>query len=400
MSGDACRVWWLYGPPTVGKSTIAWELYAHLLAGQPRAYFDVDQVGMCFPELPDDPGRYVLKARAAGALVRCLADAGAGTIVVSGVLDEASLRGIVAEVEGLPVTLCRLRADLLELSRRLETRYGPDDVARAMTEARDWDRRASTHPVVDTGVGTPLDGAGKVLEALMTAEPEAAPASAANRTAAASSSVAPGVAVLICGPTGVGKSTVGFALFIHLQVGGPTAFLDLQQVGFLADVPSAQAAGHRARAAWVGALWQQYRAVGARVLVLNGQVGQQADVAAYQEALGDTPLLVCRLWAGPERLLERLTARARGGGPQLAGDELLGRSADELEIELERSLAQQADLDQGLLADVDLDTDGLGPEMAAERLAALLEERLTIAQSGTAAQPGSENDSAPSTHLL
>jgi len=44
---DTDEVWWLYGPPCVGKSTTAWELYDHLMGGEPRAYFDVDQVGMC-----------------------------------------------------------------------------------------------------------------------------------------------------------------------------------------------------------------------------------------------------------------------------------------------------------------------------------------------------------------
>lgn len=50
----------------------AWELHTNVLAGEPRAHFDVDQVGMCYPERADDPDRYALKARSARALVRRL----------------------------------------------------------------------------------------------------------------------------------------------------------------------------------------------------------------------------------------------------------------------------------------------------------------------------------------
>jgi hypothetical protein len=78
----AAQVWWLYGPPCVGKSVTAWELYAHELSGEPRGYFDVDQVGMSSPDPEGDPGRYALKARAAATLVRHHTGAGARTVVV------------------------------------------------------------------------------------------------------------------------------------------------------------------------------------------------------------------------------------------------------------------------------------------------------------------------------
>lgn len=76
VSVAAGRVWWLYGPPSVGKSATAWELFTQVLSGEPRGYFDIDQVGMCSPEPANDPGRYALKARAAGRVVRRLTDAG------------------------------------------------------------------------------------------------------------------------------------------------------------------------------------------------------------------------------------------------------------------------------------------------------------------------------------
>lgn len=125
MTVAAGRVWWLYGPPCVGKSVTASELFTGTLSGEPRGYFDVDQIGMCHPDPEGDPGPYALKARAAGALVRGFTRAGARTVVVSGVLDQPSLTGIVDDVDPVQVTFCRLRVDAAELRRRLAGRYAP-----------------------------------------------------------------------------------------------------------------------------------------------------------------------------------------------------------------------------------------------------------------------------------
>ena len=113
----------------------AWALYADLLSGEPRGYFDIDQVGMCSPEADNDSGRYGLKARAATALVRRLTQAGARSVVISGVLDESSFRDLLEELGAFGVAFCRLRVEPEELRRRLESRYGPEEVNRALTEA-------------------------------------------------------------------------------------------------------------------------------------------------------------------------------------------------------------------------------------------------------------------------
>jgi adenylylsulfate kinase-like enzyme len=65
VSAQPAQVWWLLGPPCAGKSVTAWQLHDRLLAGRPRALFDVDQVGMCYPAPAGDPDRYALKSRAA-----------------------------------------------------------------------------------------------------------------------------------------------------------------------------------------------------------------------------------------------------------------------------------------------------------------------------------------------
>ncbi|WP_416529803.1 hypothetical protein [Streptomyces coelicoflavus] len=51
MSGEPFPVLWLCGPPGVGKTTVAWELYSRLgRDGIGGAFVDVDQVGICYPE--------------------------------------------------------------------------------------------------------------------------------------------------------------------------------------------------------------------------------------------------------------------------------------------------------------------------------------------------------------
>lgn len=166
-----------------------------------------------------------------------------------------------------------------------------------------------------------------------------------------------GRAVLLCGPTGVGKSTVGFGLFRDLLAGGRTAaYLDLQQLGFLADLPDGAPDVQKVVAGCVGDLWQQYRAVGARDLVLSGRIQQAVDVRRLRDALGATSLTVCRLRARPAALHDRILARAVGGGPALAGDALLGLGADEAAVVLHEALIDQARLETADVADFTLDT--------------------------------------------
>lgn len=354
----AGQVWWLYGPPSVGKSATAWELFTQVLRGEPRGYFDIDQVGMCSPAPADDGGRYALKARAAGRVVRRLTDAGARTVIISGVLDERSLRTVVDEVDGAAVTFCRLRVDPGELKRRLATRYGPGDTARALAEADRWDRYDAAGLSVDTGGGDPLDIARRVAGAVRpAASPTPVLSSRPPSAAPAAIGDDPGRAVLICGPTGVGKSTVGFGLFGDLQADGRTAaYLDLQQLGFLADLPGDAPGGHEVVAGCVADLWDQYRAVGAQDLVLTGKVEQAADVERYRNAVGATSLVVCRLRTSPAALRDRILARTRGGGPMLAGDALVGLTAEKAEIVLHDALLQQSRLDQADPADITLET--------------------------------------------
>lgn len=288
------------------------------------------------------------------------------------------MRALRAESShGVDVAFCRVRVDHDELARRLRSRYDPDLVQRALDEAADADRLDDGHLTVDSGAAPPREVAARAAELLRTARPgpptEAVDPPAAEAPVPASDGA---VAVLLCGPTGVGKSTAGFTLFSALvDDGRPSSFLDLQQLGFLADVerPADDPGGQGLTAACVAAVWREHRSSGARVLVLNGHVGTRGDVEHHRAALGDVPLLVVRLRAGRGTLAERLRERTLGLGPALAGDGLVGAGAPEVHRVLDRSLDEQRRLEDADPADVVVDTDGLDPGAVAARIATFLE---------------------------
>jgi hypothetical protein len=153
-------VLWLYGPPGVGKTTVGWALYEHLVQGGTAAgYVDIDQLGMCYaaptpedwaPEPADDHGRHRLKARSLNAVLPNFRAAGAQGVVVSGVVDAE--RGI--HVDLIPngdVTPCRLRADAAELRSRVASRGRPaEDVEACLREADAFDRNHIQGACVET----------------------------------------------------------------------------------------------------------------------------------------------------------------------------------------------------------------------------------------------------------
>ncbi|WP_203831419.1 AAA family ATPase [Actinoplanes palleronii] len=341
---DPLPVLWLCGPAGVGKSTAAWELFA----GMPGAgHVDIDQIGMCFPEIPADPGRTVLEARILGRVVANFRAAGASCLIVSGYID--SHRGI--HTEHLPhaaLTVLRLRCDQPELRRRLEFRANPaEDREAALREAIVLDRTGLPYPCLDTTARTPAE----VLDIVRDrwgrhtgrpAGPWPDPVSA------------PGEILWICGPAAVGKSTVGWEVAqLSRQAGHTTGFVDLQQIGFLHSGPD----HHRLQAANLVAVWINFHGYGAQRLVVVGAVDQPSQVRRYTEALAPAKVTLCRLHASPERLGDRIRRRGRGEGPPIAGDVLRGQPERVLKKAHAAAVTEAEALEGAGLGDMRVDTD-------------------------------------------
>ena len=87
-------VLWITGPAGVGKSTVSWQIFTELAqAGIHAAFTDTDQLCMCYPAPPADPGRQRIKAQNFAALLPHCRAAGARCVIANGVLDPVRCGG-------------------------------------------------------------------------------------------------------------------------------------------------------------------------------------------------------------------------------------------------------------------------------------------------------------------
>lgn len=100
------------GPPGVGKTTVAWEVFDQLVArGSKHALVDLDLLGASWPVPADDEHNERLKARNLAAMWQNFRAAGAERLIAAGVIENAAgLSAYVDAVPGLRPTVCRLRA--------------------------------------------------------------------------------------------------------------------------------------------------------------------------------------------------------------------------------------------------------------------------------------------------
>ena len=157
----------------------------------------------------------------------------------------------------------------------------------------------------------------------------------------------------LCGPPGIGKSTIGWEIFTQLtQAGLEAGYVDIDQLGICYPEPASDPGRHRMKARNLGAVVANYRAAGARCVIVSGVVDPGRGVPA--DLIPRAAVTVCRLRAGRDELRQRFLGR--GGQAGL----------------LEEVLGQADAMDASDVADVCVDTSGL----AAAEAARLVRERI------------------------
>jgi hypothetical protein len=146
------------------------------------------------------------------------------------------------------------------------------------------------------------------------------------------------VALVLSGPPGVGKTTVAWRVFdFCADAGDDPALIDLDFMGAAWPAPVDDPYQTRLKAANVSAVWNNFRAVGSRRLLLAGVVESAAEQDLLSQAMA-MRLVVCRLAGSPDVLAQRIRGRGRDGGADLVK---LIRRAEELNTRLaENDVAQ------------------------------------------------------------
>ncbi len=387
MTDDLVPVLWLCGPAGVGKSTVCWQLFTELRrAGTHVAFADTDQLCMCYPAPQADPGRERLKALNLNAMIVNYRAAGARCLIVNGVVDP--VRGVYRDVLWhAALTVCRLRADRDEVARRFTERHGlsgylEDALSETLAEADAMDASDFADVNVET-TGVPAAQVAALVRdgcrdwpGFITADCQSGSAAAgqeggAGRQVIAGTDAASGHILLISGPTGVGKSAIGFALYMKCLNAGLTAgYVDLGQIGFVTSGAPGDPGQHRLKARNLAAMWQNYHAAGARHLVATGPVESDAALSTYREALPAATVTLCRLHAGRAELTRRIMSRGAGGTWPEPGDPLRGRPAEYLAQVADGAAADADALDRSGVQAVRIDTDGCSVARGAELIAA------------------------------
>ena len=244
-------VLWITGPAGVGKSAVAWQLFTDLAqAGIRVAFANADQLCMCFPVPLGEPTREQIKAQNFGVLVPRYRAAGAQCVIANGCLDPH--RGLYPELmPQADVTVCRLRADPQDVARRLTGRNGPgqdpdEPLEATRTQAEALDTSSFADACVDT-TGVAAAGVARLVRdscrnwpgftgslPKTPVMPGAHAHGHGDVRVSGDAGDADGQMLLICGPTGVGKSTIGFQLLVrYVNDGLMAGYIDLDQIGFV-----------------------------------------------------------------------------------------------------------------------------------------------------------------------
>lgn len=163
-------VWALLITGTVGsgKTSVA-EALGDRLAEQriPHAVLDVDWLRRSWPAPPSDPFNGAITLRNLRAVAATFVEAGAQRLILAGVIESRAEREAYRVALGMPLMVCRLRADLTVVRDRLRRR-NPDEpwfLDRAAELDRILERERVEDLVVDATAATIQEIAAAVEEA-------------------------------------------------------------------------------------------------------------------------------------------------------------------------------------------------------------------------------------------
>lgn len=138
--------------------------------------------------------------------------------------------------------------------------------------------------------------------------------------------VQPTPALVLSGPPGVGKTSVGWRVFDRCtDLDLKPAFADLDLLGAAWPAPDDDPHQSRLKAINLAAVWSNYRRAGSRRLIIAGVVENPTERRQLEDAT-EGPLLICRLDAPDTELAERIHGRARETGTSLT--QLVARAAE------------------------------------------------------------------------
>jgi adenylylsulfate kinase-like enzyme len=175
------------------------------------------------------------------------------------------------------------------------------------------------------------------------------------------------------GPSGVGKTSVGWELFRRLERAGvPAGYVDADQVGLCYPSPAEDPDNHRLKARNVGSVLRTFRAAGARSLIVSGYLNSAEVAGGYAARLPGGSVVWCRLRVDEGELRERFVRR--GWAVHL----------------VDETVAEAAELDRTDFADLCVDTSGMSVAEVADHVrerVASWPHRRAVAEGG--AGPGS-----------
>jgi hypothetical protein len=175
----------------------------------------------------------------------------------------------------------------------------------------------------------------------------------------------------LCGPPGIGKSTVGWEIFTQLtQAGIEAGYVDIDQLGMCYPEHVSDPGRHRVKTRNLAAAWQTYRAAGVQCLIAVGPVENDAAAKAYAAALPHAAITLCRLHCGADELTRRIMLRGPGGSWPQPGDPLAGQPTIYLLRAAASAAADAEALEHAEIGALRIDTGRLSVAEAADVIAA------------------------------